>query len=73
MNFLIDFIASKTVGLALTLVPLLSSAFNAGHADEWIYKQLPKPIKDRMTLAEMHEVLSTGKAFMKACFDATRK
>jgi hypothetical protein len=66
LTFLASFIGSNTLGLALTLIPLLGRAFEKGHADEWIYDKLPSKIKAKGSLTELGGVLSTGKAFIKA-------
>lgn len=65
--YLAELLGSKTIGLAVRLIPLLGRAFESGKADKWIFDKIKGNLKNG-TLEEFQEVLSTGKAFMKACY-----
>lgn len=66
-GLLTNALGSRTVTLALTLLPLLSQAFDSSHADDWVFDHLPARLKKNANLQEFDNVLTTGKAFLKAC------
>lgn len=65
---LFDFFPSRTVALALSVLPLASRAFDLKQTDEWIYEKLGQKTKERGTLEEFREVIVTAKAFLNACW-----
>lgn len=69
---LADLLGSKTISLAVRLIPLLGRAFDKSHADEWIYDKIDDRFKNS-TFDEFKDVLSTGKAFMTACYKFLHK
>lgn len=74
LAYLAELLGSKTIGLAVRLIPLLGRAFESGKADKWIFDKikgkLPKDgdNQPKGTLEEFQNVLATGKEFMKACY-----
>lgn len=64
---------STTLAVAMSLLPLLSRAFDLNKADDWVYNKLSDKIKAKGTLEEFEDVLKTGKSFMKAVWEFTHK
>lgn len=67
MSFL-DFLPIPTpIKTALAFVPMLFHAVDGGHPDEWVFEHLPERLKGTATLEEFNDVITSGKAFVKAC------
>ena len=64
---------SRTIALALTLLPILSRAFDFSKSDEWIFNKLPNSVKEKGTISELQEVFQAGKDFIHACWEFFHK
>lgn len=64
---LADLLGSRTLGLAIRLIPYIGKAYDKAKGDEWIYDKI-KGHTPNATLDEMKEVIKTGKAFTAACY-----
>lgn len=64
---------SRTVAFALTLITVLSRAFDLGKADEWVYDKLPFGLGQNGTFEEFKRVIASGKVFLKDCYDFFHK
>lgn len=73
LEALTSILPSKTLRLAVLLVPILGRAFDLNKADDWIYGKLPDKVKEKGTLNEFEDVLKTGKAFLKAVYEFLHK
>ena len=70
---LLSLFPSRTVGMALTVLPLLSRAFDLSKADDWVYDKLPESFKANGTFQEFQAILRTGKDFLSACYEFLHK
>ena len=75
LNFL--FGGSRTITLAMTILMLLSRGFDTNKDDKWltdsIREMLPGGFKERATTKEFNQLISTGKAFIKAVYAVLHK
>lgn len=72
-SFLTAALGSRTLSLALSLIPLLGEAFDFKHPDLWVFEKIPRRLRKNATLAEFEQVIMTGKAFIKACYSFFHK
>ena len=67
---MLDFlIPSKTLQLAISLIPLLGQQNKLGFLSDWVYDKLPKKFKEKGTLQEFETVFVKGSEFIKSCYD----
>lgn len=60
---------SRTVALALSLVVILSRAFELQKPDEWIRDRLPFGLGYKRGPEGYKKILASGRAFIKDCYD----
>lgn len=73
MNLLTLFQGSRTIGLALKLIPLLHKAYKASKADDWVMAQLKKRLPETATEAEMMALIVAARGFIQACWNFFHK
>jgi len=64
---------SRTVTYALTLLPILSAAFDKNKTLDWVYDKMPSKFKATCTQDEFVAVYDDGKAFMQSMWNALHK
>lgn len=64
---LADLLGSRTLGLAIRLIPYIGKAWDKAKADEWIFDKIKGHVPNA-TFDEMKQVIATGKAFTAACY-----
>lgn len=64
---------SRTLSLAISLVPLLGSAFKEGKGDAWVFEKIPFSLRQNATLEKFDKVLASGKLFIQDCWEFFHK
>lgn len=64
---------SRTLTYAITLLPIVSAAFDKNKTLDWVYDKMPSGFKETCTMDEFVDVYDAGKALMGAMWKALHK